>query len=134
MKVCPTCQLRYKDDDDRCFMDGAALVPLADPRIGTLLAGRFLLEAKVGDGGMAVVYRARNALVDRPVAVKVMSMSMARDANLKERFRREAKNTAALSHPNIVEILDYGEAEDGSPFLVMEILEGQSLDKLIRGG
>ncbi len=134
MKVCPTCQLRYKDDDEVCFMDGAALGPLADPRIGTLLAGRYLLEAQLGEGGMAVVYRARNALVDRPVAVKVMSASMARDANLKERFRREAKNTAALAHPNIVEILDYGEAEDGAPFLVMEILEGQSLDKLIQAG
>jgi eukaryotic-like serine/threonine-protein kinase len=134
MKVCPTCQLRYQDDDVRCFMDGAALAPLADARIGTLLAGRYLLEAPLGEGGMATVYRARNSLVDRPVAVKVMSPSMARDANLKERFRREAKNTAALAHPNIVEILDYGEADDGAPFLVMEILEGQSLDKLIQGG
>jgi serine/threonine protein kinase len=134
MKVCPTCQLRYHDEDERCFMDGATLVAQQDPRIGTLLSGRYLLEARLGEGGMAVVYRARNALVDRPVAVKVMSPSMARDANLKERFRREAKNTAALAHPNIVEILDYGEAEDGAPFLVMEVLEGQSLDKLIAAG
>jgi serine/threonine protein kinase len=134
MKVCPTCQLRYQDTDSRCFIDGATLTTLADPRIGTLLAGRYLLESQLGEGGMAIVYRARNSLVDRPVAVKVMNPQIARDPSLKERFRREAKNTAALAHPNIVEILDYGEADDGAPFLVMEILDGQSLDKLIEAG
>jgi serine/threonine-protein kinase len=134
MKVCPVCQLRYQDRDDKCFVDGSALVVAPDARIGTLIAGRYLVESQLGEGGMATVYRARNALVDRVVAVKVMNREMARDNKLKERFRREAKNTAALAHPNIVEILDYGEAEDGAPFLVMELLDGQPLDKLIEHG
>lgn len=134
MRVCPVCQLKYADDESRCFVDGAALEQADDPRLGTLLAGRYLLESRLGEGGMAVVYRARHQLVDRPVAVKVMNAHLARDASLKERFRREAKNAAALAHPNIVEISDYGEAEDGTPFLVMELLEGTSLDQMIDRG
>ena len=134
MKVCPTCQLRYSNDDERCFVDSAVLVPMQDARIGTVINGRFLIEAQLGEGGMAVVYRAQNTLVHRVVALKVMNREMARDPKMKERFRREAKNTAALAHPNIVEIQDYGEAEDGSPYLVMELLDGQPLDKIIAKG
>ena len=134
MKVCPTCNLRYANDDERCFTDNTVLVPVPDPRLGTIVNGRYSIEAQLGEGGMAIVYRARNALVDRVVAVKVLNKELARDPKLVERFRREAKNTAALAHPNIVEILDYGEAEDGSPYLVMELLDGQPLDKLIARG
>lgn len=134
MRICPVCQLKYQDDETRCFVDGASLQDLKDPRIGSLLAGRYLLESQLGEGGMAVVYRARHQLVDRPVAVKVMNAHLVRDPALKERFRREAKNAAAIAHPNIVEISDYGEAEDGTPYLVMELLEGISLDKLVERG
>ena len=69
MKVCPTCGLKYPDENDRCFIDKAALEPLPDPRPGTLLAGRYQIEALLGAGGMAPVYRARTTLVGRPVAV-----------------------------------------------------------------
>jgi serine/threonine protein kinase len=134
MKVCPTCNLRYQNDDERCFADSAVLVPMPDGRLGTVLNGRYLLESQLGEGGMAIVYRAKSTLVDRVVALKVLNREMARDPKLKERFRREAKNTAALAHPNIIEILDYGEAEDGAPYLVMELLEGQPLDKIIARG
>ena len=134
MRVCPVCQLKYQGDEARCFVDGSALQEVADPRIGTLLAGRYQIESQLGEGGMAVVYRARQQLVDKPVAIKVMSAHLVRDSALKERFRREAKNAAAIAHPNIVEISDYGEAEDGTPFLVMELLEGNSLDVLIEQG
>ncbi len=134
MKVCPTCGLQYQDDQDHCFVDNAVLEPMADPNIGKTLAGRYLVESPIGVGGMAVVYRARHTLVDRPVAVKIMSQQMARDKSLRERFRREAKNAAALAHPNIIEIYDYGETEDGSPFMVMELLDGAPLSHLIGMG
>ncbi len=134
MRVCPQCQLKYSDDEPRCFVDGSVLEEMADPRIGTLLAGRYQLESKLGEGGMAIVYRARQQLVDRPVAIKVMNSHLARDAALKERFRREAKTAAAVAHPNIVEISDYGETDDGTPFLVMELLDGSSLDALVERG
>ncbi len=134
MRVCPVCQLKYPDDEPRCFVDGHVLEQLADPRLGSLLAGRYLIESQLGEGGMAVVYRARHQLVDRAVAIKVMNAHLVRDASLVERFRREAKTAAALAHPNIVEISDYGETDDGTPFLVMELLEGSSLDKLVERG
>jgi eukaryotic-like serine/threonine-protein kinase len=130
MKICPACSLKYPDAEPRCFVDGSELRAMADPRIGSLLAGRYQIESQLGEGGMAVVYRARSALVDRPVAVKIMNAALVRDAALKERFRREAKTSAAIAHPNIVEILDYGE-EEGVPYLVMELLDGMSLDKMI---
>ncbi len=134
MRVCPVCQLKYSDEEPRCFVDGTMLEQLADPRIGSLLAGRYLIESKLGEGGMAIVYRARHQLVDRPVAIKVMNSHLVRDASLKERFRREAKTAAALAHPNIVEISDYGEDDEGTPYLVMELLDGSSLDALVERG
>ncbi len=127
MRICPRCQLKYPDDNARCFVDGAALEPMPDERIGTTLAGRYLIESAIGEGGMATVYRARHTLVDRPVAIKVMAKHLTKDASLRERFRREAKNSASLAHPNIIEILDTGETDDGTAFMVMELLDGASL-------
>lgn len=134
MKVCPTCDLKYPDENERCFVDHSELQPMPDTRIGTVLKGRYQIEEPLGEGGMATVYRARNTLVERPVAVKVMNSNLARDEGLKERFRREAKNAAAVAHPNIIEIFDYGETDDGTPFLVMEILDGEPLNRIVERG
>ncbi|MAQ16132.1 MAG: hypothetical protein CMN30_15245 [Sandaracinus sp.] len=134
MKVCPTCGLKYQDDQDRCFVDNAALEKQADPFIGRTLAGRYLVETPIGEGGMATVYRARHTLVDRPVAVKIMAPSLARNESLKERFRREAKNAAQLAHPNIIEIYDHGETDEGAVFLVMELLDGAPLSAMVAEG
>jgi serine/threonine-protein kinase len=134
MRVCPQCQLKYPDDNDRCFVDGAILEHARDERLGSLLSGRYLVESVLGEGGMATVYRARHTLVDREIAVKIMASRFARDASLKERFRREAKNAAALAHPNIIEIYDYGETDDGTAFLAMELLDGVTLSELIEQG
>ncbi|MGF1466130.1 MAG: protein kinase [Sandaracinaceae bacterium] len=134
MKICPQCSLKYPDAEERCFVDKTPLKPMDDPRIGAVLKGRYEIEAPLGEGGMAVVYRARNTLVERPVAVKVMNSNLKGDEALRERFRREAKNAAAVAHPNIVDIHDYGEMDDGTPFLVMELLEGETLNKVIDRG
>ena len=134
MKSCPSCGLKYRDEQDRCFVDGATLQQEADPYIGTTIAGRYQIESVVGEGGMATVYRARHTLVDRPVAVKIMSRHLADSGSLRERFRREAKNAAQLAHPNIIEIYDFGDTEDGAPFLVMELLEGVPLSDHIASG
>ncbi len=134
MKVCPRCDLKYSDDNDKCFVDGLALIDAPDPNIGAVIDGKYQVEDKLGEGGMATVYRARHTLVDRNVAIKIINPHMASNASLKERFRREAKNTAAVSHPNIVEILDNGETAEGSAYLVMELLEGTTLDHHIEAG
>ncbi|MCU0656638.1 MAG: protein kinase [Polyangiaceae bacterium] len=133
MKVCPQCNLRYPDESKQCFVDGVALVPMTDPRIGTTIANRYLIESVLGEGGMATVYKARHKLVDRPCAVKIMSPSLARDRVVRERFRREARAAQKLAHPNIIEIFDHGDTDDGTSYLVMELLRGESLaDSLAR--
>jgi serine/threonine protein kinase len=134
MKTCPQCHIRYPADAIYCFVDGASLSVMVDPLIGTTLSGRYVIEDRLGEGGMATVYRARYKLMDRPCAVKVMNPAYSTDATVRERFRREAKSAQALSHPNVIEIFDQGEREDGTPYIVMELLEGYTLSALIDGG
>jgi serine/threonine-protein kinase len=134
MKICPKCQLRFPNDSTSCFIDGAALLPMRDPRIGTTIAGKYFIEEVLGEGGMATVYRARHKLVDRPCAVKIMSPSLARDKVVRERFRREAKAAQKLAHPNIIEIFDHGDTDDGTSYIVMELLHGEPLCDIIARG
>jgi serine/threonine-protein kinase len=126
--------MRYPNEAKFCFVEGSDLVPLEDPRIGTLLAGRYVLEDVIGEGGMATVYRARHKLVDRPCAVKILAPHFAADPVVRERFRREAKSAQKLSHPNIIEIFDQGEADEQTAYMVMEYLRGQALADLIAKG
>jgi serine/threonine-protein kinase len=134
MKTCPQCHLRYPNDSTHCFVDGQALVAMSDPRIGTTLAGRYLIEEVIGEGGMATVYRATHKLIDRSCAVKIMNPQLARDKVVRERFRREAKAAQKLAHPNIIEIFDHGDTDDGTSFLVMELLRGAALVDLTSRG
>lgn len=126
--------MRYPNEATYCFVEGSDLVELPDPRIGTLLAGRYVIEEVIGEGGMATVYRARHKLVDRPVAVKIMNPMLASDPIVRERFRREAKSAQKLAHPNIIEIYDQGDTEDGTAYIVMELLRGESLASVIQRG
>ncbi len=126
--------MRYPNEAKFCFVEGADLVPLEDPRVGTLLAGRYVLEDVIGEGGMATVYRARHKLVDRLCAVKILAPHYAADPVVRERFRREAKSAQKLSHPNIIEIFDQGEAEDNTAYMVMEYLRGEALADLVAKG
>ncbi len=126
--------MRYPNDATACFVEGAELEMLPDPRIGTLLAGRYVLEEVIGEGGMSTVYRARHKLVDRPVAVKIVNPLLASDPIVRERFRREARSAQKLAHPNIIEIHDQGDTEDGTCFIVMELLRGESLAAVIQRG
>ncbi|MBL7261197.1 serine/threonine-protein kinase [Paractinoplanes lichenicola] len=92
----------------------------------TLLAGRYRLGGPIGRGGMAVVHRADDRLLKRPVAVKMLTPDRAHNQNHRAAVRREARNGVRLSHPNIARVLDYGETRDG-PFLVMELVPGPTL-------
>jgi eukaryotic-like serine/threonine-protein kinase len=92
--------------------------------------GRYELHRRLGRGGMAEVYLARDQMLDRPVAVKVLFPALATDPGFVERFRREAQSAAALNHPNIVSVYDWGEA-NGTYFIVMEYVEGESLAEMI---
>jgi serine/threonine-protein kinase len=105
-------------------------VAVSDTLIGTLFDGRYQVERKLGSGGMANVYLAEDQELGRRVAIKILNDRHAGDEQFVERFRREAKNAAALSHPNIVSIYDRGEAE-GTYYIAMEYLDGRSLKELI---
>jgi eukaryotic-like serine/threonine-protein kinase len=102
--------------------------------IGTLLGGRYRLDAEIGRGGMSTVYRATDIVLDRPVAVKLMHREIAADSAQLERFRREARAVAQLSHPHIVTVIDAGEEPSGRPYIVFEHVEGETLKQLIRRG
>jgi eukaryotic-like serine/threonine-protein kinase len=93
---------------------------------GRALGGRYRMEALLAAGGMGEVWTARDLLLDRPVAVKVLGWALAADGRAAERLRREARAAARLEHPNIARVLDLGD-QDGRPYLVMELLEGESL-------
>ena len=99
--------------------------------LGTSLNGRYRLEARVGAGGMSTVYRAFDETLERPVAVKLMNREVASDSDQLERFRREARAVAQLSHPHIVGVIDAGE-DDGRPYIVLEYVEGETLKDRIR--
>ncbi|MDP9022223.1 MAG: Stk1 family PASTA domain-containing Ser/Thr kinase [Actinomycetota bacterium] len=101
--------------------------------IGQVLGGRYRLERPIGHGGMAEVFAARDQRLDRDVAVKVLRPLFADDEQSLARFEREARAAATLNHANVVAVHDYGE-DDGRPYLVMELVDGRSLDALIDGG
>src|SRR5215813_5035275 len=105
---------------------------VSDTLIGTVFDGRYRIIRKLGAGGMADVYLAEDQELGRQVAIKILNDRHAADDSFIERFRREAKNAAGLSHPNIVSIYDRGEAE-GTYYIAMEFLDGRSLKELIVG-
>ncbi|HYQ10742.1 MAG TPA: Stk1 family PASTA domain-containing Ser/Thr kinase [Gaiellaceae bacterium] len=105
---------------------------VSDSLIDTLFDGRYRIQRKLGAGGMADVYLAEDQELGRRVAIKILNGRHANDAQFIERFRREAKNAAALNHPNIVSIYDRGEAED-TYYIAMEFLDGRTLKELIVG-
>ncbi|HZE05235.1 MAG TPA: protein kinase [Solirubrobacteraceae bacterium] len=99
--------------------------------VGTSLSGRYRLEARIAAGGMSTVYRALDETLERQVAVKLMNREVATDSDQLERFRREARAVAQLSHPHIVGVIDAGE-DDGRPYIVFEYVEGETLKDRIR--
>jgi eukaryotic-like serine/threonine-protein kinase len=107
-------------------------VAVSDSLIDTLFDGRYRIQRKLGAGGMADVYLAEDQELGRRVAIKILNGRHANDAQFIERFRREAKNAAALNHPNIVSIYDRGEAEE-TYYIAMEFLDGRTLKELIVG-
>src|SRR5215510_3090487 len=90
----------------------------------------YRIESKLGEGGMGIVYKARDTHLDRTVAIKVLPPDKIADSSRKQRFVQEAKAASALNHPNIVTIYDV-RRQDGTDFMVMEYIPGQTLDQLI---
>jgi tRNA A-37 threonylcarbamoyl transferase component Bud32 len=106
-------------------------VAVRDPLIGSLFAGRYQVQSIVGHGATSTVYRAQDTKSGEAVALKVLHLHLAGDASLVGRFKREAKTASILKHHNIVAVHEYGVSGDGLPYLVMEFVEGTSLQDLL---
>ncbi len=154
MAICPRCQLFLDDDVQFSPKDGERVVatgaprarerrapasaptrasdpdPADDPHIGQLLGDEFEILSVAGRGAMGTVYKAEQRAMDRPVAVKILRGELLRDTGLVRRFVREARATAKLQHPNIVTVHFVGETPEGLPFLVMEYVDGRSLEEV----
>src|SRR4051812_34904751 len=99
--------------------------------VGTLLSGRYRLDAQIGTGGMSTVYRSFDTVLERPVAIKLMHREIASHSEQLERFRREARAVAQLNHPHIVTVIDAGE-DERTPYIVFEYVDGETLKERIR--
>src|SRR2546428_10841223 len=132
MKVCPHCGKQYPDTMTLCSADATALKSVDDPLLNHTLAGKYRIEKLIKRGGMGAVYRGKHVLMDKTVAIKVLRPSLAADHEVVTRFSREAKAASRISHPHAVSVTDFGEAENGVVFLVMEYLDGRSLKEIIK--
>lgn len=134
MRICPECGRRT--DDLTCSIDGRmtldeSLLKVEDPWKGKTVAGKYELLIRIGSGGMGSVYRARHAETGGAVAVKLLHPQAALKPQLITRFHLEAQNAASLQHVNTIRVTDFG-VDSGSPYLVMEYLDGESLSSLLR--
>ena len=134
MKTCPLCSTSYPGHHTNCEHDGALLIASRDFDPGTVIRGKYRIERILGRGGMGSVYLAEHLLLGRVRALKFISSELSQDPALLKRFRREALAASELHHPNVVQVLDLDQAEDGTPFIAMEYIEGEDLCHLIAHG
>lgn len=131
MMLCSTCGSCYPNGTIECAEDSLPLIAPKAP-IPLLVADRYRLLRRVGEGGMGTVFKAQDERLDRQIAIKLLHPESSANANLRARFHEEARMVAQLDNPGIVEIHDYGEAEFDTLFIVMEWLAGFDLAALIK--
>ena len=131
-KVCPQCGTRYEADHMFCFLDGAALIQAHNSTdlVGSIIADRYRVVSKLGDGGMGQVYLAEHVRMKRRCAVKIMRPQLMSDPVAVVRFNREAENASQISHPNVCAVYDFGETPSGLIYLAMEFIDGEALSKV----
>ncbi|HEV2764709.1 MAG TPA: serine/threonine-protein kinase, partial [Pyrinomonadaceae bacterium] len=131
MKECPVCRRCFPDQVNHCPTDGEALKLTINGE--PLLDGRYQLECRLGQGGMGLVYKARHIFLKTLHAIKIILPDLVgNDPSLVTRFRQEAMAAAAIRHPNIVAVTDFGVVGGTTPFLVMEFIQGKSLNDILQ--
>jgi serine/threonine-protein kinase len=125
-------QSASQDPADALELLGAPRGSEYDKLIGQTLDGRYYVEKKIGEGGMGVVFAARHAVIERPLAIKVLKREAMRDTATIRRFVQEAKAASRIGHPNIVDVTDFGTTPDGMTYSVMEFVPGVTLGAAIR--
>ncbi len=133
-RICPQCHKTVWEQVATCPDDGATLIVLsADPgeRVGEVVDGKMTILGKLGQGGVGGVFKAWQHSIGRDVAIKLLRQEYSGNANLVRRFLLEAKAAQKLSHPNVVTLFDFGQADTGELYILMELLEGKTLGDLI---
>ena len=136
MKTCPACQETYPDDTAFCLHDGTRLAAPATETEEQLAAGlsrRFRLVRRLGKGGMGTVFLAEQIAVgNRPVALKILNRELLHYPNFLLHFQNEGGSTGRIHHANVVTIYESAQADDGTPYIAMEFLEGESLHEVLK--
>ena len=131
MASCGGCAAEVQLEDTFCPKCGATIT---DPFIGTIVGERYRIVSRIGVGGMGAVYRAEHTMMRRDLAIKVLLPELGGKEEFARRFEREAESASRLTHPNIITVTDFGRTPEGSLFLVMEFLAGESLSDAIGAG
>lgn len=131
MKTCPVCEKGFSDEHRTCPTDGTVLIESHELEPGAVVRSKYRIVRKIGQGGMGVVYLADNMLMNVRVALKFLSGELGRDTRFIKRFRNEARAAFMLRHPNVAEVIDLDQAEDGSLFIAMEFVDGPGLRQVI---
>jgi serine/threonine-protein kinase len=132
MKHCSVCKAKYDDSVSFCPVDGEVLEEDLSSLVGTVLDGQYQIDAMLGKGGMGAVYRARHILLGDRVAIKILPPEVRNNAEWLRRFRREGQAARRFRHPNAVTVYDLRTAADGVIYMVMEYVEGHTLDAELR--
>jgi serine/threonine-protein kinase len=135
-KICLECNREFTGIISNCPHDNSILFTrVQDPFVGTTLAGNYEIESVIGHGGMGVVYKARHALMDRTVAIKMLQAQLVSDSMSVKRFQQEVKAASRIKHEHVITVYDFGISPTGQPYIVMDFLEGDSLaDKIKEEG
>src|SRR5881397_1398335 len=132
MKYCPTCNAKYDDNVSFCAIDGEVLEDDTTHIVDSVLDGQYHIESLIGKGGMGAVYRARHILLGDKVAIKVLPPEMRSNSEWLRRFQREGQAARRFRHPNAVTVYDLRTSGDGTIYLVMEYVEGNTLDSELK--
>lgn len=137
MKVCPKCFAEAPDETRFCPNCGEGLPAVGEEEpkglVGSTIAGKFLILSAVGEGAMGSIYKAEQTTLGKLVCIKVLHPHLSGDRTISKRFHREARAASRIKHPNAINIIDFGTAEDGTHYIAMDFIDGQDLAHLIRG-
>jgi serine/threonine-protein kinase len=137
MAVCEKCHREAPGGALFCSFCGTTIKPptaegeAVDPLIGQTISGKYFVHQLLGRGGMGEVYKATHLTLDKPVVLKLLKKSFLNDPSIVQRFHREARAASRLNHPNSINIIDFGQTDDGTLFMAMEYLSGRSLARVI---
>jgi serine/threonine-protein kinase len=132
MKFCSTCNKTYAEGQTFCPDDGEVLQESPESFVGRVIDGKYRVESFIAQGGMGAVYRARHILLGDDVVIKTLRSEMRSNAEWLKRFQREGKAARAFRHPNAVTVYDLSAGSDGMIYMVMEYVEGHTLDRELK--